>query len=74
MERLVRTDEGDVGAVEGGDYPSAAVSDDLAGEEGADGVRNRVVRMDDVQTSLVVRYLGEFRRESKGVRGVAKSG
>ena len=55
--------------MEGGDYPGAAVSDDLAGEKSADRVRNGVVRVDDVQTALVVRYFGEFRRESKGVRG-----
>ena len=71
VKGLVRTDEGDVGSVEGGHHPGPAVPDDLPGEKGAHRVGDRVVRVDDVEPALA-RHLGQLGREPQRVRRVAE--
>src|SRR5207253_8495772 len=59
----------DIGAVQRGDHFQASRAEDLLGQVRADGVRNRVVHMQDLEL-LVVGYLGHLRRQCERVRRI----
>ena len=69
VEGLVAPHEGDIGAVEGRDDLDVPVAQHVPRQEGAGGVGNGVVHVQDVQFRLGG-HIGHLRREREGVRRI----